>query len=128
MPINPLTNKTDRHAWDPEVLLRFRIGQQRERLAAGAGKGKQHADSPPDAGEPDASGSAPSLLAPLASMQALALDSGSSAGNTPAESPVPLILPSIPPLPVLSAPSKTRRASKRLAGEFVSKPTVTASA
>jgi hypothetical protein len=120
MPKNPLTGKADRRAKSASTLLEFRLSQMEE-SDSGVKKGKQRARGPPDAGEPEGTGQAPSPLTQLAGLETLMLNSGgSSATNTPAGSPAN---PSQPPFPDHSAPTppsapnprktrKTRTASK----------------
>ena len=117
MPQNPTTRKTDRHAMTESELQEYHCNLVK--------KGKQPAHNSPDAGEPEGSGLAPSpsLLAPLAGLRTLTLDSrSSSAANTPADSPTVSLQPALPecPAPAPSAPS-TCNTSKSSAGKSPSK-------
>ena len=114
MPKNPLTRKADCRAKSASTLLEFRLSQMEE-SDSGVKMGKQRARDPPDVGEPEGTGQAPSPLTQLASLETLKLNSsGSSTTNTPASSPAN---PSQPPFPDHSAltppsapnPCKTRK-------------------
>ena len=85
MPKNPETGKADRHLITREEALEYRLKQVEESHAEIV-KGKQHTGSSPGAGE--LSGSVPSPLELLVSLNSLMLDSGSSATIMPADSPV----------------------------------------
>lgn len=103
MPQNPSTGKTDRRALSDAEILQYRRKQVEKSQA-------------PDAGESEGSGLSPSPLATLSGLGRLTLDSGSSAADTPADSPAAGL--SHPPLPERPAPPlpsvpKTRKASKR---------------
>src|SRR5258708_15648361 len=107
MPQNPMTGKTNQHAMTESELQEYRCNLVK--------KGKQPARNSPDASEPEGSGLAPSpsLLAPLAGLATLTLDSGSSsAANTPVASPAVSLQQALPerPSPAPSAPS-TRNTS-----------------
>ena len=129
MPKNPATGKTDRHALTAEYILNFRIGEVEKALRleakesrAQVKKGKQRARNPSDSGEPEASKSVPSPLTALAGLGALNLESaGSSAANTPANSPAVVSQAPLPkrPEPTPETSSKPHRASKRSASELV---------
>ena len=81
MPQNDKTGKTDRRPTTDEKLYKFWVGQVIKR-------GKQQALDPSDAGEAEGSSQAPSPLSALDGLKTLNLDSsGSSAVNTPANSP-----------------------------------------
>src|SRR5258707_14609677 len=117
MPQNPATGKTDQHVMTESELREYHCNLVK--------KGKQPACNSPDAGKPEGSGLAPSpsLLAPLAALGTLTLDSGSSsAANTPVDSPAVSLQPALPkrPAPAPSAPS-TRNTSKSSAGKSPSK-------
>ena len=124
MPVNPETGKTDRHAHSPSQLMEYRRKQaeapQAEVPAKNVKKGKKRIQSSPDAGEKEGSG-----LSPLANLESLALDShGSSAANSPADSPAALNQAPLPGRPVGTSPSdpKTGDSSKRPAGKSASNP------
>ncbi len=117
MPQNPVTGKTNQHAMTQSELREYHCNLVK--------KGKQPACNSPDAGKPEGSGLAPSpsLLAPLAGLGTLTLDSGSlSAANTPVDSPTASLQPALleRPAPAPSAPS-TRNTSKSSAGKSPSK-------
>ncbi len=117
MPQNPTTGKTNRHAMTKSELWEYCCNLVK--------KGKQPARNSPDAGEPEGSGLAPSpsLLAPLAGLGTLTLDSGSSsAANTPVDSPAASLQQALPecPAPAPSAPS-TCNTSKSSADKSPSK-------
>jgi hypothetical protein len=118
MPVNPATGKTVRKLLSEAELTEFRIKQTKEARAE-IEKGKQPAGDPPDAGTPEDSGLVPSPLAGLSALGSLTLESGgSSAGNTPSDSPAVPSQPSAiehPPEPLPPTPAG-RRASKRRAG------------
>jgi len=134
MPVNRKTGKTDRRTLTEEELFKFRTEQVGERHAAEVKRGKQPARGSPDGGEPEASVSVPSPLYPLASLGALTLESGgSSAADTPADTPPTLPMPPLPERPASppsksSKSSKARRASKRPASKSTSYPSMTAPA
>ena len=116
MPMNPKTNKTDRHRLPQQELLDFRIKQKAERHMAALKKGRQHARDLPDAGEPEPSVPVPSPLAPLTGLGVLTLDSGmSSAADTPAKSPTT----------VPQHPSPAPSTAPKAAGKSAPKPPVT---
>lgn len=123
MPQNPKTGKTDRRALSEAELLEFRL-KQAEGARAEVKRGKRRARDSPDTREQESSGQAPSPLASLAALGALALDSGgSSAANTPDDSPATFSqppLPDHPPAPP-SAP-KPRKISKPSAGKPLPAP------
>jgi hypothetical protein len=118
MPPNPETGKTDRRTFLAADLLEFRT-KQAEELAAKVKKGKRRACESPDAGEQEGSGQPPS---PLALFDSLTLGSGSSAANTPADSPANFPQPQLPERPAPPLAPKARKASKRSAGKSPSKP------
>ena len=124
MPQNDETGKTDHHPMVDEKLYKFQVGQAIKR-------GKQWALDPPDAGEAEGSSQAPSPLSALDSLEMLNLDSsGSSAVNTPANSPTTFPWPSLTEtlaLPPLSVP-KTHKTgtSWSLAGKSIFRPSVAA--
>ena len=105
MPQNDETGKTDCRPMMDEKLYKFWVGQAIKR-------GKQQPLDPPDAGEVEGSSQAPSPLSVLDGLEMLNLDSsGSSAVNTPANSPATFPQPSLTKtlaLPPLLVP-KTRK-------------------
>jgi hypothetical protein len=108
MPMNPKTGKTDRHAKTQAHLLEFRkrqAEQAEEPHTEAVKKGKRHTCDSPDAGGPEGSGLASSPNSTLAGLEKLALDSsGSSAGNTPADSPATIPQPPLPERPATAHP------------------------
>jgi hypothetical protein len=102
LPINKATGKADRRFISEADLKNFCIEQMRLRkykaACSAVKKGKQRAHNPPDQYESEeGSGLAPSpLAAPFAALGKLALDSGGSSANTPADSPTTLPQPSLP--------------------------------
>jgi hypothetical protein len=115
MPLNPVTGKTDRRQISAAEIQEYRINQTKELR----GKGKQRAGDP-DAGNPEDSPlPSPSPLVGLSGLGSLTLESGgSSAANTPCDSPAALSQPSVtegastslPPAPI------ARRSSRRKSG------------
>src|SRR5712691_238954 len=118
MPLNPTTGKTDCRSLSAAELREFRI-KQTNNSRAEIEKGKQRAGDLPDAGNPEDSGPVPSPSAGLSALGLLTLESGgSSAGNTPSDSPAVPSRPSVmerPPQALPSAPT-ARRTSRRKAG------------
>ena len=129
MPKNPTTGKTDRRALMVEYILNFRIAEVEKALGleakesrAQVKKGKQRARIPSDSGKPEASKSVPLPLTALAGLGVLNLESaGSSAANTPDNSPAVVSQAPLPkrPEPTPESSSKPRHASKRSASELV---------
>jgi hypothetical protein len=120
MPRNPETGKTDRRTLSEVELLDFRLKQAEER-GTEVKRGKRRARDAPGASEQEGSG--PSPLAPVAALGALALDSGgSSAANTPDDSPASLPQPPLPEHPTLPSAPEARKASKPSAGKPASNP------
>jgi hypothetical protein len=114
MPQNPSTGKTDRRALSKTEILEFRR-KQTEQQRAEVKRGKRRARGSPDAGESEGSGLLPSPLATLANLGSLTLDSGgSSAANSPADSPATIAQPPLLERPAPAPPSapKTHDASK----------------
>jgi hypothetical protein len=110
VPINPDTGKTDRRALSETEIMDFRI-KMMEEARSEVRRGKQRARDSPDAGESEGSGPTPS---PLARLGELTLESGgSSAADTPADSPSILPQPALPerPAPAPPSSSKTRDTS-----------------
>ncbi len=128
MPLNPKTGKTDRRALSEAKLLEFHLKQVKE-SGMQVKKEKRCTCDSPEAGGSEGSGPAPLPLAMLAGLGALMLDSGgSSAANTPADSPAILPQPPLPedPAPAPSSVPKTHNPSKPLAGKSISKPLLAA--
>src|SRR5258708_17122997 len=122
MPQNPDTSKTDRRALSEARIREFRMKQVGESCAK-VRKGKRCAANSPDAGEPEGPGSDPLPLTSLAALGTLTLDSsGSSAANTPADSPATLPQPPLPERPAPAPPSapKASGASRDSAGKSAS--------
>jgi hypothetical protein len=126
MPVNPKTGKTDRHALPEDELYAFRVKQAEERRTE-VGRGKQRASGSADAEESESSVPAPSPLG-LSSLKVLTLDSGgSSAANTPVDSPNDGPQPPLPedeepaPPPAQKAPkrSKGKTSFKCFAGSLI---------
>jgi len=131
MPPNPGTGKTDRRVLEQESLQDFRIRQTEELRRAGIKQGKQHARSSPGAREPEDSGVVSSPSATLAAFGSLVLESGgSSAIDTPSNSPATLPESSLPkvaaPSPPTAPAARPHRATKRPQGASSLDPSVTA--
>ena len=117
---NEATGKADRHALPPDKLHAFCTKKIAEARSAAAKKGKQHAADSPGEDDPEGSGMAPSpLVVPLLSN--LTLESGgSSAANTPADSPI------FPQAALSEHPRNPRSASNTSAGKSASKHCIAA--
>jgi hypothetical protein len=105
-------------------LLDFCVKQAKE-SGTQVKKGKQRACDSPEVGKSESSGPAPSPLATLAGLGMLTLDSGgSSAANTPADSPATLPQPPLPERAAPAPPSghKTRHPVKPSAGKSIPSP------
>ena len=118
MPKNPETGKADHRLITREEALEYRLKQVEESRAEIV-KGKQRAGSFPGAGEP--SGSVPSPLEPLVSLNSLTLDSGSSAAITPADSPVTGAQPPLPEPPTAASQSAPKTGKASNTGKYSSK-------
>jgi hypothetical protein len=104
-------------------LRRFYIMHMKERSKMS--EEKQPAYGSHNVHELEASGSAPSPLATLATLRNLALDSGGlSIANTPANSPTTLTWPPLPEPPASALPKapKTCNTSKHSSDESTSNP------
>ena len=126
MPQNDETGKTDHCPMMDEKLYEFWVGQAIKR-------GKQRALDPPDVGEVEGSSQAPSPLSVLDGLETLNLDSsGSSAVNTPADSPATfpqLSLTETLALPPLSVPKTCKTGTSRSpAGKSIFRPSAAAPA
>jgi hypothetical protein len=122
MPLNPKTGKTDRRTLSESELLEFRVKQAEERQT-GIKRGKQRASGSVDT-ESESSAPAPSPLGQLSALKKLTLDSGgSSAANTPADSPedAPRLLLPEDEEPAPPSAQKARQAQKHLDGKSSSK-------
>ena len=87
MPLNPKTGKTERRALSESELRAFRIKQAEERRTE-VRRGKQCTSDPADVEKSEGEVLTPLPLIHLSSLQRLTLDSGgSSAANTPVDSP-----------------------------------------
>jgi hypothetical protein len=114
MPLNPKTGKTDRRTLSASELLEFRVKQAEEQRTE-VQRGKQRASGFADAAESDGSAPNPSPLDQISAMNRLTLDSGgSSAANTPADSPHgdPQPLLPVDEEPAPPSASKARKARK----------------
>ena len=128
MPQNPKTGKTDHRALSEAKLLKFCLKQAKE-SGTQVKKGKRCVCDSPEADGSEGSGPAPSPLATLAGLGTLALDSsGSSAANTPADSPATFPQPPLleHPAPAPPLAPKTHHSSKSSAGRSTSKPSLSA--
>lgn len=125
MPQNPSTGKTIRHAMSRAEILEYRLKQTDEPSAPSAVKrGKRRARNSPDAGESEGSGLAPSPLATLSGLGGLTLDSGgSSAADTPADSPSTLAHQPTLAAPTPASAPKTHGGSKRSGMSVLCPPT-----
>jgi len=119
-------SKADRRQLTIESVRAFRLEQVNKGLAfltkpetmgvvsekniKGKGKGKQRTRNSPDAGEPAASALVPSPSLPVASLNAMTLESGlSSAADTPSDNPAP-----VSPSPISASPGHSAPDSSRL--------------
>ena len=118
MPKNPKTGKADRRLITREEALEYCL-KQVEELHAKIIKGKQCAGSSPGTGEP--SGSVPSPLKPLVSLNLLTLDSRSSATITPADSLVTGAQPPLPEPPTAASQSAPKTGKASNTGKYSSK-------
>lgn len=128
-PHDPQTGRTNRRAMTAAEVLKFRLKQwERSRSEVKKGKEKEKAGNSSDNDELEDSGPVPSPMASVDSISGLRdlnLESGgSSAANTPADSPSALS-----PLTLSSHPAKTKltkvygaRAPKPSAGKPASRP------
>lgn len=127
MPQNSKTGKSDRRARPNAEPLDLRIEKAGESVTE-VQKGKQRAQDSPGADEPEGSRPAPSPVASLNALEHLTLGStGSSAGNTPADSSaaaaaLPQLLLPDRPAAAPSSPPKAKDASKNSAGKSAFEP------
>lgn len=124
MPMNPETGKTVRRTMTESEVLEYRLNQKVSR--AEVKRGKRRARNSPDMGEPEGSG-----ISPLAGIGMLTLSSGgSSAAQTPSETPATLPQPPLPSrTPLAPTPaSRIRIASKPSTSETPSRSPTEATA